>query len=646
MRSLVLGNGSLTILIDSCGSERDFYYPYVGQENHFDRGLKLGVWTANKFDWLDSGKWSIKQRYEHDSLTTVTKAESKELAIAMHMFSAVHHEKNVYVKKLVIKNTGPAREFRIFFSPHFSIYGNDEGNTAYFHPRKKAIIFYKGKRYFLMSGINNGKKGFDDYACGVAHFRGLRGTYVDAEDGILSKNPIEHGSVDATIGFKLHIDGGEESVLYFYIVAGKKHREIEELDKFVTNYGPEEIINATRRYWRRWLKESKLETKGLDKKEISLLKRSLLVVRAHQDNNGGIIASCDADVLRQNKDGYNYIWPRDGAFCAIALDNAGHHSLAKKFFRFCTRIIAREGFMLPKYNPDYSAGSSWHPWFKHGTFRLPIQEDETALVLFALAHHYEHTDDRELVRELWPQLIRPAAEFMCSYRDKGGLPGESYNLWEEKFGIHTFTACSVYAGLVSAAKLARAIGKKKNAEKYERNAREIKQAIKKYLINKATGYFYKRIHHVYGELLKYDEIDSSTAFGLWFFRVYPIEHEQVSKEIARIKQKLSVKGGIARYENDAYWKPPHARCAGNPWFITTLWLADYYIEKAKSKEELKEAKKLIEWVVEHATPEGLFPEQLTCDKLEPASVCPLAWSHAGFINTILAYARKLSNIQK
>ena len=39
---------------------------------------------------------------------------------------------------------------------------------------------------------------------------------------------------------------------------------------------------------------------------------------------------------------------------------------------------------MHKYNPDGSVGSSWHPWCgSDGLLQLPIQEDETALTLFA-----------------------------------------------------------------------------------------------------------------------------------------------------------------------------------------------------------------------------------------------------------------------
>ena len=39
---------------------------------------------------------------------------------------------------------------------------------------------------------------------------------------------------------------------------------------------------------------------------------------------------------------------------------------------------------------------------------------------------------------------------------------------------------------------------------------------------------------------------------------------------------------------------------GNPWFVTTLWIASYYIALAKNREELNKALGILEWVADHA----------------------------------------------
>lgn len=115
--------------------------------------------------------------------------------------------------------------------------------------------------------------------------------------------------------------------------------------------------------------------------------------------------------------------------------------------------FCKEGCSLHKYNPDKTLGSSWHPRVLHGDFSLPIQEDETALVLCALWIYYEESQDKEFIKRLYPALIKPMGDFLTQYRYDNGLPKESYDLWEERRAIFTFTTATVLAGLLAAERL-------------------------------------------------------------------------------------------------------------------------------------------------------------------------------------------------
>ena len=71
-----------------------------------------------------------------------------------------------------------------------------------------------------------------------------------------------------------------------------------------------------------------------------------------------------------------------GALVADGLDLAGFPDVARSFYTFCQKVITDEGFFYHKYNPDGSPASSWHPWVMKGQRSMPIQEDETALVVW------------------------------------------------------------------------------------------------------------------------------------------------------------------------------------------------------------------------------------------------------------------------
>ncbi len=648
MRHLVLGNRSLTVLINKSGKIRDFYFPHVGQENHLE-DYKLGVFVENKISWLDEQDWQISSDYVSNSPLTRIKAINSSLKIELSISDAIHPEHNVFIRKITITNKySRPREVKLYSYQYFKIYGTDIANSAYFHPKRKAIIVYKGKRYFLISGINNGK-GFEDYAAGRANFRDLKGTYVDAEDGMLSKNPVEHGPADSAIGFYFNMQPNSSQDLYYYIAAGKKFRDICNLDSLVVKKTPQVLINETQAFYKKWLKKCKINLSSLGKRIKELFYRSLLTIITQVDINGGILASTDSEVLRFNKDSYNYVWPRDAAFISIALTDAGYPELSKEFFLFAERTIAQEGYFMTKYNPDCSAGSSWHPWLKYGVYRLPIQEDETALVLYALYKYYKSTKDNELINKLFPSLIKPAADFLCAHRDKKTkLPEESYDIWEEKFGIHTYTSCTVYAALIAASELSLTLDKKTLSAKYKDNAELIKQAILANLYNKKENKFLKRIHKKYGKVLEYKDSDASTFYALNEFNIFDKKiTDKMTKEIIKEISCPGI-GGLARYQNDQYFSQPNKQeyTPGNPWFITTLWLAQYYIKEAKNIEDLSKASDILNWVVSHSIKTGLLPEQLDPFTGEPLSVCPLTWSHAEFVETVCRFIKKKEELKK
>jgi GH15 family glucan-1,4-alpha-glucosidase len=289
-------------------------------------------------------------------------------------------------------------------------------------------------------------------------------------------------------------------------------------------------------------------------------------------------------------------------------------------------------------------GSSWHPWVRNGRASLPIQEDETALVIWALWGYYQATLDLEFIEEIYNSLIKKAGDFMSEYiDDKTGLPLPSYDLWEQKYGSHTFTSAAVYQALLCASEFAQLLGKKEDGKKYKQTAAGIKKAILKNLFNKDTDYFNKLLTRD-GEDIYFDStVDMSSFYGMFNFSVVGLEDDLMKKAYKTLQERLSCRtsvGGFIRYEQDSYHlSGPES--PGNPWFITTLWVAQYDISLAKNKKDLVKAKKKLEWVADNALQSGILSEQLMDTTGEPVSATPLAWSHAEFVATVVKYLEKI-----
>lgn len=651
-RHLVLGNGNILVGLDSHAQLRDFYFPYVGQENHVGgRVHRFGIWADGEFSWFDSDSWKKSLSYRKEVLISTVRAVNQRLGLELELNSLVCHNKEIYLRKVTVKNlTNRKRDIRLFFHQHFVISRANVGDTAYYDPTVHAVIHYKGRRYFLANACvgSNTRKGFNSYTTGLVEEFGLEGTYKDAEDGVLSENPIEHGSVDSVISLNFSVPPRCSQESYYWICVGKKFASVNSLNEAVLRNGPQKLIDATESYWHKWVNEGKFGFHGLSERVVDLFKRSLLIITTHVDQRGAIIASSDSDILFSRKDTYNYMWPRDGALISRSLDRAGYKDITTRFFMFCAELVTKDGFFFHKYNPDGSVGSTWHPWLEDGKVQLPIQEDEIALVLDALWKHYRHHRNKDFIRKLFEPFIRKSANFMMRFIDiKTGLTKESYDLWEEKLGMHTFTCATVYAGLNAAAHFEREFGTGERARRCQGQAERLRKAILKHLYDPKEKYFIKGLYYDHNTLKRDTTIDASSTYGIFEYDVLPAYDERVRSSLEVVKKHLWCNtsiGGLARFEDDHYHRIDRDT-PGNPWLITTLWLAEYYINLARDEKELKPAVEIFEWVADHALDTGILPEQLNPHTGEPISVAPLTWSHAGFTIAINKYLRKLKSLQ-
>ncbi len=599
-RDLPLGNGDFLVTFDAHYQLRDIYYPHVGQENHtVGSPCRFGVWVDGKFSWIGDDGWDCHIEYEHETLVGDTTLQNAALGLRLRCRDAVDFDRNIYFKEVTVEDEfGREREIRAFQHFDAHLFGNEVGDSAFYDPRSQAIVHYKGRRAFLLSGTAGGHSfGLTSFAIGQKDAPGKEGTWRDAEDGVLSRNPVAQGSIDSVGMLSFRVPPSGSSTVVFWIAAGESYDAVRELD------------NA-------------------------------------------IIAGNDSDVLRFNRDTYSYLWPRDGALVADALDLAGYGEVTRRFFFLCGDLMTREGYLLHKYNPDGSLGSSWHAWSTpEGRLELPIQEDETGLPIWALWQHYERDRDIEFIRPLYRKLVRTGADFMATFREvHSKLPAPSFDLWEERRGIHAFTTAAVWAGLTAARNFAVAFGQHELAKRYAVAAQEIREAALTHLWDEDRGRFVRTVAVLPdGMIVKDATIDISLA-GIFLFGMLPAADPRVVATMKAIEQRLTVRtpvGGIARYENDYYFQISQdvASVPGNPWFISTLWLAEWYIATAATLDDLERPLALLRWCASKALPSGVLAEQVHPYTGEPLSVSPLTWSHAAFVSAVQHYARASARIK-
>jgi len=588
----------------------DLYYPYVGYADHVHR-ISLGIFADGRMSWLRDG-WKISQNYVQDSLVGITEARSDELQLKVASTDLIHYAFDILWRNIVLENQYKTnRNVRLFAYHDLHIDENPNGDTAMLDPHLRAIIHYKNDFYFGFSSSPT----FDQFATGRKEWQGLEGTWRDADDGRLSGNAVSNGPVDSCIGWDLgDMQPGESRTVQLFMTAGRHFRDISRLHTYALNHEFNEAFKQTTKYWQNWVTNGQNGDLPISENVRHVYSRSLLILRSMCSENGAIIASSDSDIERVGGDTYDYVWPRDASWCALALAQCGYHEITRRTFNFILNVITKKGYLLHKYYPTGSFGSTWHP--------VPfIQIDQSGVLLHALWNFYLTTGDIEFVSQHRRQILN-LSTFLAEWRDEHKLPRPSWDLWEEREATTTYSAAAVYAGLHAGSNLARLIGLDDYASDFDGSANEVREGILEYLYDPELGRFLRSIN-------PRDESLDASLLVINEFGVLPPQDSRIAKTVDLVEEKLWVNtniGGLARYAGDAYLRVS-PNLIGNPWILTTLYLSMFRADAG----ELKKAHRLLEWATARATSTRLLPEQVNAYDGSPIGVLPLAWSHAAFI---------------
>jgi GH15 family glucan-1,4-alpha-glucosidase len=166
-----LSNGELHVGLNTYGVVHDFYYPYVGFENHSaGSGLRhrVGVYVDGKISWIDDGSWTTDFSYPHNALIGHTVAKNDALELMLEFDDAVDAEMSVFIRNIhVINRADHEREIKLYMHQAFAI-GDSRSNTdtAQYLPDSNAILHYRGRRAFIISGCTDSGP-FDQFTIGL-----------------------------------------------------------------------------------------------------------------------------------------------------------------------------------------------------------------------------------------------------------------------------------------------------------------------------------------------------------------------------------------------------------------------------------------------------------------------------------------------
>lgn len=641
LRPIVLSNGELHVGINNYGLVHDFYYPYVGLANHSAGAQtrhRVGVWINGVVSWLDNdGEWIFEYSYPDRALVGSITAINSKLGVTLEFEDFVDSNIAAFMRRInVINNFTDSREIRLFLHQAFAIDDSRSNtDTGQYLPDSHALLHYRGRRAFIVAGTHDGEP-FDQHSIGLFGIEGHEGTYKDAEDGELTNGSVEHGRVDSIMRFMLQVDGnGGRQCVDYWITAGSSLRDALFIDKQVRTEGFEARKQKTNEWWSDWLKPAVQSLSSMPEVFHDSFIKSVMIIKSQIDKRGAVIASTDTSMLNYDRDAYAYCWPRDGALVMWPFIRMGYFDEPYRFFEFCRKVLHPSGYLMHKFRADGGLGSSWHSYIHPGGIHAPpIQEDETALVVFMLGQFYAYNKDSRILNDFYDSMIKPMADWMTEFVEPNtGLPKPSYDLWEEIYLTTTFTTATTFAALKTASDLAEAKGDSKSAVKWRAAAVDIQAAAHKLLYNHDRATFYKGLQYVDGEIKYNTVIDTSAVFGAFTFGLFDLNSEELTNAVHSVNDTLRSDPNITafpRYENDGYHRR-HENTHGNWWFIPTLWMAQYSIERGDNEM----ARSILDWVKSLSMSTGALAEQIDPVSHDMIAPAPLSWSNAEYISTLL-----------
>ncbi len=438
-------------------------------------------------------------------------------------------------------------------------------------------------------------------------------------------------SSDSSISYEIGTIKPQETKEFDLIIYVEENKiglnELEKnIERIKKNDFKDEQANV-KKYWKKYLKahdglEMELaETPKNDKIREIYERTILLFPLLSNKETGGISAAIEVDEDLNNCGRYNYCWPRDALFITSAMDILKMGKEADKFYKvFCKNTQSRDGMWEQRFFTDGRLAPSWG-----------YQIDETADVIFGVYNHYKATGDKKVLKDnlkMCEKALTYLEKYIADIMENTNKFQKSYDLWEENEGIHLYSIASIFAAFDSMIKMYEVLKeeftknrvKQENVNNKKEELREELVKIKEYILQN----FYDEHKKSFVRNLDDRKIDTSLLGLVTPFNIFTPKEKRILNTVERINMTLrTYTGGYTRYEVDRYMN-------GNPWVITTLWVADYYIEagdKAKAKE-------CFDLVVKTSAKHGFLPEQINNEKMGPAWVIGLGWSHAMFIITL------------
>jgi GH15 family glucan-1,4-alpha-glucosidase len=229
---------------------------------------------------------------------------------------------------------------------------------------------------------------------------------------------------------------------------------------------------------------------------------------------------------------------------------------------------------------------------------------------------YLHTKSRDHLDErIWPILTRQVEAALANWRER------DRGIWEVRGEPKHFTSSKVMCWVAAdrGARLARIRDEHKLAEKWQAAADEIHADICANAVDKRG---------VFTQHYETDALDASVLL-MPLVRFLPPDDERIRRTVLAIANELTEDGLVLRYRTETTDDGLSGK--EGSFTICSFWLVSALVEIG----ELERARRLCEKLLAHASPLGLYGEELDPETGRHCGNFPQAFTHLALINAVM-----------
>jgi GH15 family glucan-1,4-alpha-glucosidase len=386
-------------------------------------------------------------------------------------------------------------------------------------------------------------------------------------------------------------------------------------------------LERTKVYWLNWADK----TIAYQKYNEEILRSAITLKLLSYERTGAVLAAVTTSLPEtigevRNWD-YRFCWIRDASMVVNVLSNVGHKNLAANYLRFVVDLIPdkdeklqimygiNKEKKLTEESLDHLSGyKNSRPVRIGNAAYIQRQHDIYGILMDVIHQQFMHfSTDIENGEEMWniTKGIAWIVQHHWKEPDKG--------IWEFRTEERHFTFSKVlcWTAVDRAIKVAKILGKKSKAEKWQPLEAEIRNDIMGNAWNAEVNAFTQS----YGS----PDLDASVLL-MENYGIIPADDPRYISTVRAIGNTLSNDGLLYRYKNKDDFGLP-----SSSFTICTFW----YINSLYKIGDTRQAETLFEQLLSYSNHLGLFSEDLDFKTKRLLGNFPQAYSHLALIETAI-----------